>query len=548
MFQYIFSSKKLLLSIYSILIIFLYFHHLASYPLIDPDEGRYHEIAVEMIKSGDYITPYLNGVLYFEKPILQYWLTAFFMNCFGISEFSGRIAPALFSLGTIFLTYILGKKIFSFKTGLLSSGILATSAITLVVGSMNILDMGLTFFVTLSLVAYFYFKRSFEKKYLYLFYIAMALGLLQKGLVGLVLPLLVIFFDGIFTRNLKIYLKLLYLPAIFVGVLVAFPWFYLVSVANPDFPYFFFIHEHFLRYTTTVHHRYHPFWFFIPFIFVGLTPYAGYLINLFSKDNILRDKENKDLKDSIYFLLIWFFAILIFFSISDSKLVPYIMPCFIPLSILIAGSIYKSDKVHKFNKWAIYLNSIWCIIFALGLIYVNLYYHEVQFDSVSHASDFVIISLILISIVIPIFYHLKKKIRCTMTLNFILAFSLALSMQHLQGEVYKDQTSYYISQAINKEKNVVNIINYKDFYHGIVYYTGKRVILADFTGELEFGSKHGDNDAYFINNEEMKRLYNNDKGTIIIVKEKNIDELSKILDIDKNKLKKVQDFYLISNN
>lgn len=548
MFQYLFQSKKLLLSIYSILIIFLYFHHLGSYPLIDPDEGRYHEIAVEMLKSGDYITPYLNGVLYFEKPILQYWLTAFFMKIFGISEFSGRIAPALFSLGTIFLTYVLGKKMFTFKTGLLASGILATSVITLVVGSMNILDMGLTFFVSLALTSYFFFKKSYQKKYLYILYVAMALGLLQKGLVGIVLPSMVIFFDGIFTKNLKIYLKILYLPAIIVGILVAFPWFYLVSLANPDFLYFFFIHEHFLRYTTTVHHRYHPFWFFIPFIFVGITPYVGYIINLFSKNNILRDKDNKELKENMSFLLIWFFAILIFFSISDSKLVPYIMPCFIPLSILVAGSIYKSDKNQYFNKLSIYLNSVWCIIFAFALIYVNIYYTEVVFDNVKHGSYPVIIFLVLISIGIPLFYHLKKKIRCSITLNFILAFALALSMQHLQGEVYKDQTSYYISQAINKEKNVVNIINYKDFYHGIVYYTGKRVILADFTGELEFGSKHGDNDAYFINNEEMKRLYHNDKGTIIIVKEKNIDELSKILDIDKNKLKKVQDFYLISNN
>ena len=237
----------------------LYLGHLGAYPLINPDEGRYAEIPREMLFSGNFITPHLNGVEYFEKPALQYWFTALSMFIFGENEFAVRLFPALCALGGIFCTGILGKEMFNRKVGYLSSVILATSFLYFVIGSLNILDMGVSFFITLALTAFYKFSVSQKKLWLYLVYVAMALGTLTKGLVAIVLTGAVIFMYAICTKQFKLLAKSLSIVGLILFLAITIPWFYLVCRDNPDFFYFFFIQEHFLRYLTKMHDRYQPF-------------------------------------------------------------------------------------------------------------------------------------------------------------------------------------------------------------------------------------------------------------------------------------------------
>ena len=123
--------------------------------MINPDEGRYAEIPREMLANKNFITPYLNGVEYFEKPALQYWITAFFMYIFGENEFAVRLFPALCALGGIYLTGYLATKMFNRQTGFLASIIIGSSFLYLIIGSLNILDMAISFFITLSMVSYY---------------------------------------------------------------------------------------------------------------------------------------------------------------------------------------------------------------------------------------------------------------------------------------------------------------------------------------------------------------------------------------------------------
>ena len=104
------KNKKLLLGIFVLAIFYLYLAHLGSYHLMDPDEGRYNQIPREMLLSGDFITPHLNGVEYFEKPAFQYWFTAIMMKIFGVTEFAGRILPALSAIGCVGLAGFLPTK------------------------------------------------------------------------------------------------------------------------------------------------------------------------------------------------------------------------------------------------------------------------------------------------------------------------------------------------------------------------------------------------------------------------------------------------------
>ena len=152
--------RRLVLAFFLLAAAFLYLAHIGSYHLIELDEGRYHRIPMEMVLSGDYLTPHFDYMPYFEKPILQYWVTALAMKIFGFKEFTGRVLPALTGFGNVLLAYVLGRSMYNGRTGLMAAIILATSALQLIVASIGVLDMALTFFVDACLVTFYLFERT----------------------------------------------------------------------------------------------------------------------------------------------------------------------------------------------------------------------------------------------------------------------------------------------------------------------------------------------------------------------------------------------------
>ena len=262
---------------------FLYLAHIGSYHLIELDEGRYHRVAMEMALSGDYITPHFDYMPYFEKPIFQYWITALSMEIFGFREFTGRILPALSGLGNVLLAFWLARVMYNRRTGIMAAVILATSALQLIVASIGILDMALTFFIDACLVTFYVFERTENKKYLLLFYAFMGFGMLTKGLIAIVFPGGIIFWYAFRPKRPRLFLKLFYLPGIMLFLVIAVPWYYMVCQKNPDFFYFFFIREHFLRFATKMHERFHPWYYFVPVLLAGTMPWTGFLLTFFSK-------------------------------------------------------------------------------------------------------------------------------------------------------------------------------------------------------------------------------------------------------------------------
>ena len=215
--------RRLVLAFFLLAAAFLYLAHIGSYHLIELDEGRYHRIPMEMVLSGDYLTPHFDYMPYFEKPILQYWVTALAMKIFGFKEFTGRVLPALTGFGNVLLAYVLGRSMYNGRTGLMAAIILATSALQLIVASIGVLDMALTFFVDACLVTFYLFERTEEKKYLLLFYTAMGLGMLTKGLIAIAFPVGILFWYAMLTRRPKLFLKLFYVPGILLFLAIPSP-------------------------------------------------------------------------------------------------------------------------------------------------------------------------------------------------------------------------------------------------------------------------------------------------------------------------------------
>ena len=528
--EFLLQNKKLLIGIFVLAVFYLYLDHIGSYHLMDPDEGRYNQIPHEILLSGDFITPHLNGVEYFEKPALQYWFTALMMKIFGVTEFAGRILPALSGIGCVFLAGYLGKMMFTPRVGLLSAGILATSCLNLVVSSINILDMALTLFMTACMVFFYAFERTEKRKWLLAFYLAMGLGVLTKGLVAIILPFGILFWYALITKRFRLFLQLFYLPGILLFLAVTVPWFYLVCQANHDFFYFFFIREHFLRFTTKMHDRFQPWWFFIPFVLIGMLPWTGFICSLFSKKGVIRQTTSERNRFDIIYLLLWFFIIFIFYSISDSKLVPYIMPCWMPLAILIAASFKRFEEQNSWLCHSFLINSILCLAFVGALVGYVLMSNYLTLNEFIAEGGILTAALFIGTFAAIFVWRKTKRFRCTATMLCIMGFFFGFGLHQVQEQVHNNQSAYYVSQRINQlQPQDALIVNYGDFYHGIPYYTNQRVALADFKGELEFGSEHQSGQGWFFNGDELNNLWNSQKRIIIVVKDKYKDKCLNVL-------------------
>ncbi|MFH1406729.1 MAG: glycosyltransferase family 39 protein [Candidatus Omnitrophota bacterium] len=308
----------------------IFFFRLGERSLWDPDEPRYAQAAREMLETGDFITPTFNHELRFDKPPLTYWLITLAYKIFGVSEFSARFFPALFGLGTIFLTYLIATVLADKKAGFISAAVLATSAEFAVLSRVCTPDIILCFFITLAVFL-------FLKKRLILSFGAMALAVLTKGPVGLVLPALIF---GMFILFAK---KREYAPPkdIFIGgalfLILALPWYYLViSQHGKGYVESFFVFHHLERFFSSEFHHSEPFYYYIPMFLAGFLPWSVFL------PWAIKNKPK-------LFLILWAAVPFVLFSLSKAKIPNYILPMF-PAAAIMVGDFIEKRKLEKIFK------------------------------------------------------------------------------------------------------------------------------------------------------------------------------------------------------
>jgi 4-amino-4-deoxy-L-arabinose transferase-like glycosyltransferase len=325
------------------LIALVWFSNLEYRKLVRPDEGRYAEIAREMVTSGDWVTPRLDGIKYFEKPALQYWATAIAYTLFGQHEWTARLWSGLTGFLGILLIYYTGCRLFGVEAGFYSALVLASSLLYAVIGHINTLDMGVTFFMALSLCGFLLAQKIPEKRTLWMSvaWAAMGCSILSKGLIGIVLPGAVLVLYSLLQRDFAIWKRITLISGMLIMLLISAPWFILVCRDNPQFFHFFFIHEHFERFLTKDHGRYHPWGYFIPILIAGILPWT---VTLFGALKDAWKRESGEFQPG-RFLLIWIVFIYFFFSISDSKLPSYILPIFPAAALLIGKKLAEGGKL-----------------------------------------------------------------------------------------------------------------------------------------------------------------------------------------------------------
>jgi 4-amino-4-deoxy-L-arabinose transferase-like glycosyltransferase len=317
--------------------------------LIRPDEGRYAEIPREMAESGDFVTPRLNGLKYFEKPPLQYWATAIAYDVFGEHNWTARLWPALTGFLGILLAGFTAYKLYGREIGVCAAALLAGMLWYLLGGHFNSLDEGVTFFMGAALSGFLLAQRNGasaaeERRWMLFAWAAMAAAMLSKGLIGVVLPGAVLVLYTLLERDWALWRRLHILPGIFLFLAIAAPWFVICGERNPEFLHFFFIHEHFERYLTNEHNREGSWWYFVPLLVAGVLPWLVHMAWLAPR--VLDPTAQARADGAKPFrpervLAVWIVFIFVFFSASSSKLPSYILPLFPAIALLYAPAFAR---------------------------------------------------------------------------------------------------------------------------------------------------------------------------------------------------------------
>ena len=333
--------------------------------LVPPDEGRYAEMAREMLVSGDWITPRLDGIKYFEKPPLQTWMNALTFAAFGFGDWQARLWTGLCGLFGVGLTGLAGWRVFGARSGLYAALVLGSSFYWAGWSQVLTLDMGLSAMMALALCGLLLAQRdgapdAERRAGMLACWAGMALAVLSKGLIGIALPGAVLVAYSLAARDRAIWKTLHIRQGLPLLLLIAAPWFVLVALKNPEQPRFFFVHEHFERFLLKEHHREAPWWFFLALIALGSLPWLGALPQAL----LAARRRTAGRFQPRLLLLAWILVILAFFSASSSKLAGYILPVFPALALLIG------DYLATVRRGALALNA--ALAAGTGLVLLGM--------------------------------------------------------------------------------------------------------------------------------------------------------------------------------
>ena len=355
--------------------ILLYIVPLGVRPMSIPDEFRYAEIPREMLETGNWIVPHLDGLRYFEKPVLGCWLNAIAIAIFGENTFAVRFPSAIAVGLTALLLFVFVRKFSEDDLmALLTAAIFLLSLEVLAIGTFCVLDSVLSLFVTSSIVFFYwaYKEDKASKKNILLALAGLSCGLafLTKGFLALVVPMIVIIPFMFWQGRLKTFLRTIWIPLI-VMPLVVVPWSIAIHFREPDFWRYFFWVEHVDRFISPNggQHPY-PFWFYIPVIIGGAMPWT-FLIG-----PVVQGLKSVDWKAPMFRLVLcWLGLPFLFFSVSSGKLGTYILPCFPPLAILTSMGLlnyFSGEKRKAFTIGDYTMVAIIVILIILLLLHQTM--------------------------------------------------------------------------------------------------------------------------------------------------------------------------------
>jgi 4-amino-4-deoxy-L-arabinose transferase-like glycosyltransferase len=475
----------------------LWFALLAHRPLYEPDEGRYAEIPREMLSGGDWVIPHLNALVYLEKPPLQYWLTALVYRSFGQSEFTARLCTGLAGFLSLAAVFFLGLKLWGFDAGVRALMFMSASTLFVLLGHQLTLDMLLSFFLLASLGCFLLAQENHGnprqwRSWMLGCWMAMAFAVLTKGLIGVLIPAATLASYVIWQRDWPLLRRLNFRWGLPLFAALAAPWFVMAARANSHFLTFFFVREHFQRYLTTIEHRTEPWWFFAPVLAVGIMPWLPQAVSALVFP--FTERAPRGQLAAARLLWIWCAFVLVFFSISSAKLIPYILPAIPALALLCAG------RKAADSRGSLLMGALLSLASSLGiLVFVRGGWGSVEARALLpliHPVLFATCALLALGALISARYALQGRLRAALAALsaawFLASGSILVAADDAQSFFSAKDVALVLQSAADREGNPahVPIFSVHSYEQSLPFYLRRPVVLVDYRGELDFGLTH----------------------------------------------------------
>jgi len=357
-------------SVIIVLFLLLYIVPLGVRPMVIPDEFRYAEISREMLETGDWIVPHLDGLRYFEKPVLGYWLNAAGIAMFGEDVFAIRFFSAVAAgISAVILFFLARKYAGGYRTGILVAVVFLTSVEVFSVGTISVLDSMFSMFLTVAMALFFFaYMEDVPRKracLLVLSGISCGLAFLTKGFLAFAIPAVTVIPFLFWQPRVKDIFRILWVPFL-MAVLIALPWCLMIYAREKDFWHYFFWTEHIHRLVSAgLDQHPEPFWFFIPCILVGAFPWIALL------PAIIFGLRGTFFKDPLFrYAVCWLLLPFLLLSASQGKLITYILPCFPPLAIIMSMALLQYFAVGNKKAFKVAVNILLVIMAVLMIAFI----------------------------------------------------------------------------------------------------------------------------------------------------------------------------------
>ncbi len=508
--------------------------------LLVPDETRYGEIPREMIVDGDWVAPHLNGVRYFEKPALGYWVHAGSILLFGQNNFAVRFPSVLAAGLSALLIFVLIRRMSrnageqTGLTAILASLVFLSCFEVFAVGNTAVLDNIFAFFLTATIAAFYFAseaqpRSAQEKRFLLLAGLACGLAFMTKGFLAFVVPVVVIAPYLVWQHRSRDVLRMSWLPLL-TAVLVALPWGIMIHLQQPDFWNFFFWNEHVRRFMADDAQHKQPFWFFImlapviffPWTFVIPAAVAGVKERLTNQGPLVR---------LIKFSICWLVLPFLFFSCASGKLLTYILPCFPPFAILVAiGLTYILNKKERRTSfhWGVLGSALFFALLLLAFVYVQFF---ADGDSRPYSAMAQVV-MVISAFTFPIFLCFgafwsqngNGKILLLGMTPLLLFFSVHFVIPDESIEK-KAPGPFLERHAQDIARDTIIISDDKTVGAACWYLQRSDVYVLGRPGELEYGLGHEDAAGRLLDAKSATDLINRNRGrAVLIVSQKSISE------------------------
>lgn len=544
------SRRPLRLLLCAALAAVLYLPALGRPALWEPDEGRYAEIAREMVLTHDYVTPRDNWVRYFEKPPLVYWAEAFSIRLLGVHELAVRMPAALATVAEVVVVAALGEAMFGPNVGLAAAMVLGLSPLVFGFARFATLDPALAFFITAALASFRTWAcrpvRESETgsvgaiggRWFLLASALTAAGTLTKGPVALLLTGAVALGWLLSERRAREILRMPWLGAVAVYLAIAAPWFVLAARRNPGFSHFFFIHEHVQRYLENAEHGWGPY-FFVAVTIAGMWPWICFVpsgvLELFRKRNETREaapRQPASDRASLSFLLWWFGIILVFFSIPRAKLGSYILPGLPPPAILAGYALCNLPRTSISAARRIFGIIALVDLGTMAAAFVALRFYTLPGESMLLADGLIAAASLTVTSFAGLGITWGGRKPAAAIGALALGVLIALGMMMKTRADAQPLGSYRdLARAINPYlESGCELASYRHFVQALPFYTGHREALVDYRGELAPFGREPDARASFIATDgELVKLWHGPGCVVLIVNRADLAHIRAIL-------------------